>query len=167
MYLAGVFAVSTGASYLGQVTDVNPSTTTIIIGVLIGGAVGAAGIWVTYTVVVYLATAVVGGSGTISRAAANVGWGLLPLFVVNACYSVFVWTLYLSGLLPTISPTTMQAPIWLRLLNMATTVLGFLWIGYVLTYAIEDARNVSRKHATIIAGLVAAGGILVSVASAV
>jgi len=118
LYAAGVFAVSTGAPYVGLLTDRDLSTQMLAIGVLVGGAVGAAGIWITYTAVVYLATAVVGGSGALGRTAANVGWGLLPLLVANAAYSLVVWTLYASGQLPTVSPATQQVPPRLQLLNV-------------------------------------------------
>lgn len=39
------------------------------------------------------------------------------------------------------------------LLNLATSVLGYGWIGYLLTDAIHEARGVSRRHAAAIAGV--------------
>jgi len=167
LYAAGVFAVSTGAPFVGQLTDLELSTQMLIIGVLFGGAVGAAGIWITYTVVVYLATAVIGGSGSLARTAAYVGWGLLPLLIANAVYSLVVWSLYASGQLPTISLATQQEPFWLQLVNVATGVVGYVWIGWLLTYAIHEARNVSVRHAGVIVGIIVVASIIFQISSVV
>lgn len=165
LYFAGVFAVSTGAPYAGQTAALELSTEMLLLGIFVGGAIGAATIWAVFTGVIYLATAVVGGSGSIGRTAANVGWGLLPLLVVNAIYSVIVWTLFVSGHLPTISPATLQDPLWLRLVNVTTSVIGYLWIGYLFTYAIHEARNVSLRVAVVIAGILSVASIIFSVSS--
>lgn len=167
LYAAGIFAVSTGAPYVGQLTDVDPSPRMLVIGVLVGGAVGAAGIWITFTVIVYLVTAVVGGSGPLRKTAANVGWGLLPLLIVNALYGLIVWSLFAGGQLPMISPATLQEPLWLRLVNVTTSVIGYIWIGWLLTYAIHDARNVSVRRAGAIAGVIVAASLILQVSQVV
>lgn len=160
LYLAGVAAVSTGAPYVGRTTGLGLSTRQVVVGVLIGGGVGAATVWVSATVVVYLATAVVGGSGSFWRTASYVGWGFLPLFLGNVLYGAVVWTLYATGQLPAVDPATLQEPLWLGLLNVATSVVVAAWIGYLLTYAIHEARDVAIRHAVVIAGVL----VLVNVA---
>lgn len=154
LYVIGVIAVSSGVPSLDQVTSVETSPGLALFAVLLGGAFGAAGIWAVYTIVIYLTTAVVGGSGTFKQTAANVGWGLLPLLFVNTISSVVVWLLYIVGEAPTITPTHVQLPLWLDAINGVINTVGYIWIGYIFVYAIHDARNVSIRRAAVIAGLI-------------
>lgn len=125
----------------------------ILVAVLIGGGIGAAGIWVGATVLVYLLSQAVGGSGSVTRTAANVGWATLPLLIVNSVSTATVLVLYFFGGLPTITaPETM--PFWLVAFNALTGLVGYLWIGYLLTFAIQDARDLDIRRAGLVAGLV-------------
>lgn len=38
--------------------------------------------------------------------------------------------------------------------NALTGLLGYQWIGYLLTYAIHDARDLEVPRASLVAGLV-------------
>lgn len=105
------------------------------------------------TVAVYVLSAVAGGSGSLSRVAANIGWALLPLLLVNTLTTITTWMLALFGGLPTLDPTQLQLPFWLRLSNTVIGVAGYLWIGYLLTYAIHDARNLAVRRSAVIAGI--------------
>jgi hypothetical protein len=125
-----------------------------------GGLIGAAGIWATSTIAVYLLTAVAGGSGSVTRVAANIGWAALPLLLVNTISTATIWGLALFGDLPTVTPTQMELPQWLLLFNTATGIIGYLWIGYLLTYAIYDARNLAVRRAALVAGIIVAIPIL-------
>jgi hypothetical protein len=50
--------------------------------------------------------------------------------------------------------TQMQPPSWLLLFNVLTGVIGYVWIGYLLTYAIRDARNLDIRRSAGVAGIV-------------
>jgi hypothetical protein len=153
LYLTGVVAVTSGAPFVNQASGFELPLAVILVAVLIGGGIGAAGIWVGSTVLVYLLSQAVGGSGSVTRTAANVGWAALPLLVVNTVSTATVLVLYATGRLPTItSPEAM--PFWLVAFNALTGLLGYLWIGYLLTYAIQDARDLDVRRAGLVAGLV-------------
>ena len=153
LYLTGVVAVTSGAPFVNQASTLDLSLEVILVAILIGGGIGAAGIWVASTVLVYLLSQAVGGSGSVTRTAADVGWAALPLLVVNSISTATVLALSVTGRLPAItSPETM--PFWLVAFNALTGLLGYLWIGYLLTYAIQDARDIDVRRAGLVAGLV-------------
>jgi hypothetical protein len=152
-YSAGVVAVTSGAPFVNQASGFDLSLVEITAAVLIGGGIGAAGIWAGATVLVYLLSQAVGGSGSVARTAANIGWAALPLLIVNSISTATVLVLYfLGGLSSITAPEAM--PFWLVALNALTGLLGYLWIGYLLTYAIQDARNLTVRRAGLVAGLV-------------
>jgi len=155
LYLTGVVAVTSGAPFVDQASGFELPLAVILVAVLIGGGIGAAGIWVGSTVLVYLLSQAVGGSGSVTRTAANVGWAALPLLIVNGVSTTTVLVLYFFGGLPSItSPEAM--PFWLVAFNALTGLLGYLWIGYLLTFAIRDARDINVRRAGLVAGLVIA-----------
>lgn len=143
LYLTGIVAVTSGAPFLDRASGLDLSIGVLPVAVLIGGGLGASGIWVAATVLVYLLSQAVGGSGSITRTAANVGWAALPLLVVNSVSTATVLVLFFTGSLPPVNaPDAM--PFWLVGFNAVTGLVGYLWIGYLLTYAIFDARASSR-----------------------
>lgn len=153
LYLTGVVAVTSGAPFVNQASGFDLPLAVITVAVLIGGGIGAAGIWVGSTVLVYLLSQAVGGSGSVTRTAANVGWAALPLLVVNTVSTATVLVLYFTGRLPAITaPEAM--PFWLVAFNALTGLVGYLWIGYLLTFAIHDARDLGVRRAGLVAGLV-------------
>lgn len=154
LLLTGIVAVASAAPYINQISSIEFSTGTLIVSVLIGGAIGAAGIWTVGTVAVYLLTAVAGGSGSVVRIAANVGWSSLPLLLVNTISTVIIWALALSGELSMVTPPEIQFPLWLRVFNAVVGGVGYLWIGYILTYGIHNARSLAVRKSAIIAGTV-------------
>jgi hypothetical protein len=152
-YLTGVVAVTSGAPFVNQASGFELPLAVILVAVLIGGGIGAAGIWMGSTVLVYLLSQAAGGSGSVTRTAANIGWAALPLLIVNSISTATVLALYFLGGLPSItSPEAM--PFWLVALNALTGLVGYLWIGYLLTYAIHDARDLDVRRAGLVAGLV-------------
>jgi hypothetical protein len=153
LYLTGVVAVTSGAPFVNQASGFELPLAVILVAVLIGGGIGAAGIWMGSTVLVYLLSQAAGGSGSVTRTAANIGWAALPLLIVNSISTATVLVLYFIGGLPPITaPETM--PFWLVAFNALTGLVGYLWIGYLLTYAIHDARDLDVRRAGLIAGLV-------------
>lgn len=153
LYLTEVVAVTSGAPFVNQASGFDLSLVEITAAVLIGGGIGAAGIWAGATVLVYLLSQAVGGSGSVARTAANIGWAALPLLIVNSISTATVLVLYFLGGLPAItSPDAI--PFWLVAFNALTGLVGYLWIGYLLTYAIHDARNLDIRRAGLVAGLV-------------
>ena len=154
LLLAGIVAVASAAPYVDQFSPIEFSIGLLTFSILMGGLIGAAGIWATSTIAVYLLTAVAGGSGSVTRVAANVGWAALPLLLVNTISTVTIWALALVGYLPTVTPTQMQLPQWLLLFNTATGIISYLWIGPLLTYAIHDARNLAVRRAAFVAGVI-------------
>lgn len=111
---------------MDQFSRIEFSIGLLVFSILMGGLIGAAGIWATSTSAVYLLTAVAGGPGSVTRVAANIGWAALPLLLVNAISTVTIWALALFGYLPTVTPTQMQLPQWLLLFNTATGIIGYL-----------------------------------------
>lgn len=53
-------------------------------------------------------------------------------------------------------------PFWLVAFNAITGLIGYLWVGYLLTYAIHDARDLAVGRAGLVAGLVIAIPVLSS-----
>mgnify|MGYP006272953439 CR=1 FL=1 len=165
LLLTGVVAVASAAPYVDQVTPIEFSTGMLVFSILLGGFIGAAGIWTVSTIAVYLLTAVTGGSGSLTRVAANIGWASLPLLLINAISTATVWGLAFFGNLPTVTLTQMQLPRWLLLFNTVIGVIGYLWIGYLLTYAIHDARKLDVRRSAIVAGIIVVIPILNAVAN--
>ncbi|QLG26565.1 YIP1 family protein [Halorarum halophilum] len=161
LYFAGIAPVSTGAIATGGFGPADVTGWLLLLAVLVGAAGGAVVIWTVYAVGIYLATAVAGGTGSFTRTAANVGWSLLPLLLGNVVTSLARWGVYLSGRLS--GEGSVRFPSWLDGLSLVVAVGCYLWIGYLLVYAIEDARDVSVQHATVIAAIVALVSVLVSV----
>jgi hypothetical protein len=151
--LAGIVAVASAAPYVDQFSPIEFSVGLLVFSILFGGLLGAAGVWTVSTVAVYLLTAVAGGSGSLTRVAGNIGWALLPLLLVNTITTATAWALALFGSHPTVAPAQMQLPRWLLLFNTVTGVIGYLWIGYLLTYAIHDARGLAVRRSALIAGV--------------
>lgn len=154
LILTGIIAVASAVPYVDQFSEVEFTPGLIVFSVVVGGLIGAAGIWTVSTIAVYGMSALAGGSGSLSRVAANIGWALLPLLLMNTITTATTWILALLGGLPSLNLAQMQLPFWLRLLNTIIGVVDYLWIGYVLTYAIQDARNLSVNRSAVIAGIV-------------
>jgi hypothetical protein len=65
-------------------------------------------IWAVSTVLVSVLAQALGGSGSVTRTAANVGWATLPLLIVNSVSAAMVLVLCVTGRLPAItSPVAM------------------------------------------------------------
>lgn len=163
LYATGVVAVASAAPFVNQFSAIDLSTSMLIVSVLIGGGVGTVGIWTVSTVLVYLLSSVAGGSGPVTQTAVNIGWAALPLLFVNTISTAMMWLLHFVGELPTFTPTQAQLPFWFVLVNTTIGVLGYLWIGYLLTYAVHDARDLAVRRAAPIAGFV----VLIPIANAV
>lgn len=156
LLFTGVVAVASAAPYVDQVTSVEITTETLVISILLGGLIGAAGIWIVSTVIVYLLTAIVGGNGSITQTAANIGWALLPLLFVNTISTITLWSVAFTGNSPSMTVTQMQLPPWLLLFNTVVGLIGYVWVGYILTYAIKHARNIDIRRSAGVAGIVVA-----------
>jgi len=153
LLFTGVVAVASAVPYADQLPfKVTPEA--LVFSVLIGGLIGAAGIWTVSTVAVYLLTAVVGGTGSIARTAANIGWASLPLLLLNTISTLTLWVLASTGNAPPITMTQMQLPSWLLRFTAVIGVIGYVWLGYLLTYAIRDARNLEIRRSAGIAGII-------------
>lgn len=107
-----------------------------------------------YIIIVYFATAIFGGAGSVRQTAANVGWCLLPLLFANIAIAVLIRLLYVGRELPTISPTHSQLPPWLFAFQGILNIAGTIWTGYILVFAIQDTRKVSVRRAAVIAGFI-------------
>ena len=126
LLLTGIVAVASAAPYVDQFSPIEFSLSLLIFSILLGGAIGAAGIWTVSTVAVYLLTAVAGGSGSLSQVATNIGWASLPLLLMNSISTATIWALALFRTLPAMTPTQMQLPRWLLVFNAITGVIGYL-----------------------------------------
>lgn len=60
------------------------------------------------------------------------------------------------------APTNVQLPLWLTVVHGVINTAGYIWSGYIFVYAIHDARNVSIRRATAIAGLISLISVLYS-----
>lgn len=165
LLVTGIVAVASAAPYADQFTPGEFSIGLLMFSILFGGFVGAAGIWTGSTLAVYLLTAIAGGSGSLTRVAANIGWASLPLLLVNAILTITIWSLAFVGNLPMMTQTQMQLPQWLLLFNTSIGIIGYLWIGYLLTYAIHDARDLDVRHSAIVAGVIIVIPVLNAVAT--
>ncbi|ELZ28497.1 hypothetical protein C474_15364 [Halogeometricum pallidum JCM 14848] len=165
VYAIGVVSVASGVPLFEQAVGSELSPVSIVAAVLLGGAVGAVGIWAVFTAVVYVLSGLLGGSGSLARTAANVGWGQLPGLLASACTTGGVWLLYLTGGLPTLTPTHAQLPLWLVLFQVTTNAVGYLWIGYLFAYGIREARNLPLRRAAAVAGIVSVGAVAFSLGS--
>lgn len=165
LLLTGIVAVASAVPYVDQFSPVEFTTEMLVFSVLFGGLLGAVTIWVASTTIVYVLSALAGGSGPLSRVAANIGWALLPLLLMNAVKTTSSWILALVGGPATVTPTQMQLPFWMVAFNAIVGVAGYLWIGYLLTYAIRDARNLAVWRSALIAGLVVLVPVLNSLTS--
>lgn len=154
LILTGVVAVASAVPFLDQFSQIEFTPGLIAFSVIVGGLIGAAGIWTVSTVAVYVLSALAGGSGSLARVAANVGWALLPLLLVNTITTIASWLLALFGGFSPMNPAQLQLPLWLRLANGGIGVIGYLWIGYLLTYAIQDARRLTVRRSAVIAGII-------------
>ncbi|AFK19883.1 hypothetical protein E6P09_00720 [Haloferax mediterranei ATCC 33500] len=167
LYLTGVVAVASGLPFLSQFSDADFSVGIQVVAVLLGGGIGAAGIWVVSTALVYILSRVAGGVGSVTSTVVTVGWVALPLLLVNTISTATVWVLHLTGGLPTTTPTQTQLPEWLVLLNTVTGFVGYLWIGYILTYAIHDVHDLTVRRAAAISGVVILVPLLSSISTLV
>ena len=161
LFLSVITPVSTGAIATGRFSPVDVTGWVLLVVVLVGATGAAAVLWSVYAVSIYLVTAVAGGTGSFTRTAANVGWSLLPLLLGNVVTSLARWGVYLSERLP--GGGSVRFPPWLDDLSPVVAVVCYLWIGYLLVYAINDARDVSVRRATVIAATVSLVSVLVSV----
>ena len=162
LYLTGVVSVTSGVPFVQQTTGLDLSLGAALAAVLLGGALGAVGIWVVATALVYLVSQALGGSGSVTRTAANVGWAAFPLLVVNSVSTATVLALWATGRLPTVVSSDAM-PFWLVAFNGLTGLVGYLWIGYLLTYAVHDARGLAVGRAGLVSGLVVTVPLLYSV----
>lgn len=153
LLFTGVVAVASAVPYADQL-PFEVTLGALVFSVLIGGLIGAAGIWLVSTAVVYLLTATVGGTGTVARTAANIGWASLPLLLMNTVSTLTLWALAFTGNAPAIEVTQMRLPSWLLVFNAITSLIGAVWLGYLLTYAIRDARNLDIRRSAGVAGIV-------------
>ncbi|MDS0295682.1 YIP1 family protein [Halogeometricum luteum] len=165
VYAIGVVSVASGVPLFEQAVGSDASAGLVVVAVLLGGAVGAAGIWALFTAVVYVLSGLLGGSGSLARTAANVGWGQLPNLLASAVATGAIWFLYLTGGLPSITPTHGQLPLWVVLLQVTANVAGYLWVGYLFAYGIREARNLTLRRAAVVAGVVSVGSIVFSLSS--
>jgi hypothetical protein len=160
--LTGVVSVTSGVPFVQQTTGLDLSLGAALAAVLVGGGIGAAGIWVVATALVYLLSQALGGTGSVTRTAAAVGWAALPLLVVNSVSTAAVLVLAATGTLPAItSPNAM--PGWLVAVNVLTGLVGYLWIGHLLAYAVHGVHDLAVGRARVVAGLVVTVPLLYSV----
>lgn len=163
LYITGITAVSSGIPTYSQGGSIELTPGLALLAVLVGGAIGAAGIWTAFTIVIYLATAVAGGSGSLKQTAANIGWSLLPFLFMNIVSTGTTWFLYLIGELPTVMPTSVRSPLWLAVFYGVINIMGHLWLGYIFVYAIHDAQGIPLRRAAGIAVLISFISMLYSV----
>ncbi|MBX0305764.1 YIP1 family protein [Haloarcula salinisoli] len=153
LILTNVVAVASGVPYADQFpSEFTPEGLVFVF--LIAGLIGGAALWTVLTVAVYLLTAIVGGTGSIARTAANIGWASLPLLLRHTILALTIWVLTLTGDAPPIAMTQMQPPSPLFLFNLLTGVIAYVWLGYLFTYAIRDARNLDIRRSAGVAGIV-------------
>jgi hypothetical protein len=154
MLCTGIVSVGSVVPFAGQLGGF--STSAIVVAVLLGGVFGAAGLWTVSATVVYVLTAFVAGSGSVRKVAANVGWAALPLLLVNTVSTATIWLLSAVGSLPAVTQAQLSPPRWLVLFNSAVGIVGYVWVGVLLTHGIRDARNLSLRRAALVAGIAAA-----------
>lgn len=128
------------------------------------------GLWLVYTLAGHLLARVYHGRGPISRLFRPVAWTMVPIAVWFLIRSIVIVFLFLDVEFPTnpegltaaaelsfILSLGLESPIY-----VATMLLGIpfaAWSGYLLSVAIESAKNVStanaRKIAVVPSGLFA------------
>lgn len=68
--------------------------------------------------------------------------------------TITIWSLASVGSAPTITATRMEGPKWLLVFNTGVGVVGLLWVGYLLTDAIHEARNLAVRRSALVAGII-------------
>ncbi len=127
----------------------------IFIGFL-GGFIVSLLMWVLWTGILYLISALLKGAGSFRRTMEFVGYGLLPLVFGAAISAVLLYTA-LSGISPpsTTDPAVleqfvtgmMQSP--LVLASVAVTWVFLLWTGNIWVFGLKEARSLSTQNAVI------------------
>lgn len=144
---------------------------------LIGGAVGivfgALGpfiSWLLYALAFQVITYFFDGEGEFRDTFALTGWGFVPR-VFGAVLSL-VATVYVTQAMPTPADAAALAaysselqsdPVYQA--SMAAGILFTLWSAYIWIPAVQRARNVTRRQATVAVAIPVLIGILISVAS--
>lgn len=155
LLLGSIIAVASAAPYASQVLPGGSSIGLLVLSIVLGGAIGAMGILVIATLIIYLLASTVGGTGSLTDTAAAVGWASLPLLLLNTVGTAITWTLSFLGQLPPLTAADPLAlPTWLLVFNAIVGILTYIWIGYLLTYAISTVWSLPVRRSALVAGTV-------------
>jgi len=119
-----------------------------------GGFVGAYVVWGVASVVFFLVSVVFDGEGSLGKTAAFVGWGFVPRVVGNVV-GLALSALALRDVTPPSDVSQYQAfarQFQHRPLVVASSVVGvvfLLYSGFVWTFALKHARDLSTRGAAL------------------
>jgi hypothetical protein len=159
LFLAGISAVSTGTIVVER-TD--SSFLELGFAVLAGAVLSSGILWLLHVTAVYFLTSVAGGTGSVTQTAAYVGWALSPLAVTNTILAIVIWGSYFLGYVPAQGTGGVVFPQWTVDLTVVFSLVGSLWTGYLLVFAVREARNVSSRRSWLIAGTITLVSVLVT-----
>lgn len=114
--------------------------------------------WAIWTGLFYVVTILFDGEGSFKTLFALVGWGYVPKLFDAIAGSAISYTVFSGASLPSdprLLATTMQSLRTGPLFTLATvlTVVFLLWSGFIWTYAVKHARNVTQRQAAITVGI--------------
>lgn len=143
-----------------------------LIGIAIGvvfGLVGPFVVWLLYALLFYGLSALVGGEGEFRDVFVLIGWGFAPRIVSSIVGGLVLVVLVSQGDFATpqqaqqLSRRALTSP--LGLFNRVVSLVMTLWSAWIWTYAVGQARDLSRRGAAITVGVVVLGAIVLGLAS--
>lgn len=171
--LIAIISAISGAVTIYQFVDAVPSEVQIflliggVIGVVIGAVAPFIG-WLLYALAFHVITYFFDGEGEFRDTFALTGWGYAP----RVAYAIIalVMTVYLTQTMGTPSDVAgfqtysaeLQSQLVYQVLN-AGSILFLLWSAYIWIPAVQRARNVTKRQATITVAIPVAFGILLTV----
>lgn len=142
----------------------------VLLSFAFGSVIGAMGpfvSWLIVTVLLFVGSLAFSGEGTFRELFGLVGWGFAPRLLVPIVGGVTSFVL-LSGTdfsdpqqARQLAQTTATGTI--GLVNQVVNAATFLWAGWVWTYALAEARELSTRTAGILVGVVVVLQIVVNV----
>lgn len=151
---------SLGLFYVGEqiINEAAAETATFnVIGVVLGPVIGALVLWIGYSVALHVIALQFNGRGPIRRVFKLSAWALIPIGIGNLIKSIALYLVYQDidvaeiladlprGPTDTVLAAGMEEPIYIA--AVIISILLILWTGYLLIFAVQNAKNVSRDVA--------------------
>lgn len=158
--LVGILSVP-GVLYISlQVLDVREAAEMrfVVVGRLLRPILIIFILWIVYSLAFHLISAHYRGRGAPSRVLKGVAWAFLPIGLGNLVQSLALFLMYRNANVPdllegydsaaqmqSLFDTGMSDPV----LILATLIFAgtLLWSGYLMTFAVQHAKNISHEQA--------------------